>query len=195
MQANVIKKSQPGATETLKKPRLIIGLGNPGDEYGSTYHNVGHLFINFIGEKLDAEKKSWLKFKENLRYFKRGHQYFCQTQGFMNLSGAAVKDAIKIAKVKPEEILIIHDDSDIKVGSYKFSIEKNSAGHKGIDSIIKTIGTKKFWRLRIGIRPNKEKTRSKAGAFVLKKIKPEDKKTFYSLFNGIIEKVIEKENP
>jgi len=113
----------------------------------------------------------------------------------MNLSGISLENALKIRKTPAEEILIVHDDSDIPIGSYKLSFGKNSAGHKGVDSIIRTLGSKYFWRLRVGIRPAKEKTRSKAENFVLKKINADHKKILYSMFGGIIEKVIEKENP
>ena len=176
-------------------PKLILGLGNPGQRFESTYHNAGYLFIDYLVHKLNLEEKGESGSKKALIYFKYKEKFFCKSLAFMNLSGVALKDALKIRKVRPEEILIAHDDSDIKIGSYKLSIGKNSAGHKGVDSIIKTLGSKNFWRLRIGIRPANEKKRSKAETFVLKKINPAHRKILYSTLGGIIEKLIEKETP
>lgn len=212
-------------------PRIILGLGNPGSKYESTYHNAGHLFIDYLTRKLELKKNGRSRSKATLTGFEVGNRFFCKNLTFMNLSGAALKDALKIRKVKPEEILIAHDDSDIEIGSYKLSFQKNSAGHKGVDSVIKTLGSKNFWRLRIGIRPvqspkglpapleaararsvflpltgpavaHRAKAglpavahRAKAGTFVLKKISSNHKKILYSLFGGVIEKLIENENP
>ncbi len=176
-------------------PKIILSLGNPGKEYSSTYHNAGHLFIDYLLKKSYLSQSTLSKPTPNLICYKSKNQLICQSLTFMNVSGLALKDAFKIHKFKPEEILIVQDDSDISLGSYKLSIDKNSAGHKGIESIIKTLSSKKFWRLRIGIRPSKEKARVKAESFVLKKINPTNKKILYSMFAGIIEKVIEKDTP
>src|SRR3989344_4515337 len=102
------------------KVKLIIGLGNPGKEYKRTRHNAGFLFID------ELER---LKIKIIL----------AKSQSFMNESGRAVADLIKFYKVKPESILIVHDDIDILWGNYKFSFGRSSAGHKGVESIIKVL--------------------------------------------------------
>ena len=124
--------------------KLIIGIGNPGKKYERTRHNAGFLFID------ELER---LKIKITL----------AKSQSFMNESGRAVVDLIKFYhptgdlpkgdKIKPENILIVHDDIDILWGNYKFSFGRSSAGHKGVESIIKSLKTKNFWRLRIGIQP------------------------------------------
>lgn len=90
----------------------------------------------------------------------------------MNQSGNFVKAALKKYKIKPEEILIAHDDSDIELGKYKISFGRGSAGHNGVQSIIDALKTKNFWRLRIGI--GCELTRTKAIDLVLKKINKKD---------------------
>lgn len=154
------------------KYKLIIGLGNPGDEYRQTYHNAGALFIEYLS-KQDSKTENFKPNSSKLfRYLKRGDEIFVLPEVFMNESGRAIKDALNYFNVKPEEALICHDDSDIKIGEYKIAFEQSSAGHKGVDSIIKTLNTDKFWRLRIGIRPPEEKVRQKAEDFVLKKISP-----------------------
>ena len=116
------------------KVKLIIGLGNPGKEYERTRHNAGFLFID------ELER---LKIKITL----------AKSQSFMNESGKAVADLIKFYKIKPENILVVHDDIDILWSNFKFSFGRSSAGHKGVESVIKALKTKNFWRLRIGIQP------------------------------------------
>lgn len=188
-------KTKTSSKPNVTSPKLILSLGNPGKEYESTYHNAGHLFIDYLQKEGWIDQKTASQPKTNLLCFKEKNQLICKSLTFMNLSGIALNDTLKIKRLKPEEILIVQDDSDIQIGSYKLSINKNSAGHKGIESIIKTLKSKNFWRLRIGIRPIDEKIRSKAETFVLKKISSRNKKILYSMFTGIIEKVIEKETP
>lgn len=161
----------------MDKIKLIVGLGNPGKEYELTRHNTGFLFIDELECYLKIEN---LKFKITA----------AKSQSFMNESGKAVADAIKFYKVKPENVLIVHDDIDILWGNFKFSFGRSSAGHKGVESIIKTLKTKNFWRLRIGIQPNqsesgkrpasakamagKQATRIRADKIILKKFTPRE---------------------
>lgn len=148
----------------FKNFNLIVGLGNNGSEHKNTYHNVGFLVIDYIKEN----------FPEIKNVFK--------IPGYMNEAGKEVWKLVKKQGASPEKMLIIHDDSDIKIGSYKISFNRSSGGHKGAKSIIKSLKTQKFWRLRIGIRPEKEINRKKAGDFVLKKIKKEDINILQNVF-------------
>jgi len=145
--------------------KLIIGLGNPDNKYDNTYHNVGHMAADYLSKKL-----------KNVKVLK--------TDVYMNLSGSFVSQAMRKTGTEPENLLIIHDDSDLPVGEYKLHFERGSAGHRGVEDIIKALKTKKFWRLRVGIRPPNEKIRQKAEKFVLKKISAKDKKTFTELFEA-----------
>src|SRR3989344_7809417 len=158
---------------------LIIGLGNPNPEYANTYHNVGHLFIDHL-----------LKI-ENLKL------KIIKSEVYMNKSGSFVSKTLKKYNAQPEELLIVHDDSDIELGKYKLSFGRGSAGHHGIESIQTTLKTKDFWRLRIGIRPinpiGPVNRRPKAGDFVLKKISSENKKILEKVFQEIIKKIKEEE--
>ncbi len=151
--------------ETIKS---IIGLGNPGKQYENTYHNIGQLFIQYLKKELPITNYQLLV-----------------TNSFMNESGPAVAKLMKKNGAKPHQIIIVHDDSDLELGKFKIQYNKNSAGHKGVESIIQSLGTKEFWRLRLGIRKPQDK--SKAEKFVLKKITAEGKKelekTFHLLAN------------
>lgn len=153
--------------------KLIIGLGNPDMKYQNTYHNVGFLFIDYL-EKYQVSSIKYQAIKSD---------------AYMNQSGTFVRKALKKAGVKPEELLIVHDDSDLELGKYKLSFGRGAAGHHGIENIMATLKSKNFWRLRIGIRPLPAKAlatagRPKAGTFVLKKILPAHKK----LLNEVFEK-------
>jgi len=175
----------------LQDIKLIIGLGNPGKEYEKTYHNVGFLFIN---QKLKIKNQNDnVKFKnaDFFEYLKINCLILIKTKVFMNESGKAVKETIKYFKVKPEEILIIHDDSDIEIGKYKLSFNRGAAGHLGVQSIMDALGTKNFWRLRIGIRKKTglpaEARQVKAGEMVLKKISKKDLEILEDVFKKSLE--------
>ncbi|MBI4991745.1 MAG: peptidyl-tRNA hydrolase [Candidatus Harrisonbacteria bacterium] len=152
------------------KFKLIIGLGNPDPEYQNTYHNVGHLFADFLESQASNVRCRVLK-----------------SDVYMNESGTFVKKALKKYRTKPEELLIVHDDSDITLGNNKLAFGRGAAGHHGIENIMATLKTNNFWRIRIGIRPAKEKIRQKAEKFVLKKITTADKKILESVFQKAAE--------
>jgi len=160
-------------------PKLIIGLGNPAEEYAKTFHNAGWLFADFMAEGEFENAK-------NFAFSKEKGFIVVKPLTFMNDSGKAVSEAVKYfsgkKKIKPDDILIVHDDSDIMAGEYKLSFGKNSAGHRGVESAIKALKTKNFWRLRIGIRKNKK---GKAADFVLKKMSPADMKKMSENFKEI----------
>ena len=146
------------------KLKLIIGLGNPDKKYADTYHNAGHLAINYFSKILDSRFQ------------------ILASDTYMNESGKFVAKALKKYSAKPAQVLIIQDDSDLKIGQYKFTEPGHSAaGHHGIESIQQYVPNK-FWRLRIGIRPPEEKIRQKAEKFVLKKISTEHKKMLGKVF-------------
>lgn len=164
--------------QILNGVKLIFGLGNPAKEYDNTFHNVGFLAVNFW-----TENQTFSKLK-NFEYKKIKSLIFAKNLTFMNKSGDAVSRALKFFKIKPEELLVVHDDADILLGSYKISFNRNSAGHKGIKSIIENLGTKNFYRLRIGIRNLKNK--NKALDFVLKKIKNQESKILSQILESFV---------
>ncbi len=171
---------------TNKRPewKIIVGLGNPDEKYTQTYHNAGWLSIEIIAAGLP--KKADSRKNGLFLYRKTNGAVLVKSLVYMNESGKAVAAAIKYFSGKenricPENILVIHDDSDISIGEYKVSFGRGSAGHKGAQSIIDCLGTKNFWRFRVGIRKG---PKLKAGAFVLRKMTVADRQT--------IRKTIEK---
>ena len=153
--------------------KLIIGLGNPGKEYERTRHNAGFLFIDTL-ENILKNKKIVL----------------AKSQSFMNESGKSIASLIKFYKIKPENVLIVHDDIDILWGKFKFSYGRSSAGHKGVESIIKSLKTKNFWRLRIGIQPSLKKHIS-ADKIILKKFTPGEIKELYETIKKAIRQLVD----
>ena len=174
------------------KIKLIVGLGNPGKEYENTRHNSGFLFVDELAKYLKVpnfayQKKLKAEISE-VDYKLKAISYklfLAKPQTFMNKSGDAVLALSKFYKIKPENILVVHDDIDILWGNFKFSFGRSSAGHKGVESIIKTLKTKNFWRLRIGIQPTHKKHTS-ADKIILKKFTPAELKTL----NQTIKKAI-----
>lgn len=173
--------------------KLIIGLGNPdlpagrqGKKYNNTYHNVGFLAVDYFSKTLPP--------KADPPRSENPTPYTLLTSNvYMNESGKFVAKEVKKSGAKPEELLIIHDDSDIEIGKYKLSFGRGAAGHHGVESVQTALKTNDFWRLRIGIRSAADQRRTnadsrrnnprpKAGEFVLKKISPADKKILEEVF-------------
>jgi PTH1 family peptidyl-tRNA hydrolase len=131
------------------KPVLIIGLGNPGSEYSATRHNAGFMAVDFLAGG-DAK---WKKEKEALTVHidSDGHKIIiAKPQTFMNNSGVSVQVLMHFYKVPLENLVVIHDDMDLKVGNVREKIGGGSAGHNGIKSIDSNVG-KDYLRIRIGI--------------------------------------------
>jgi len=131
---------------------LIIGLGNPGAGYSKTRHNAGFLLLDFLARKHGISFSS----RECLSHSGKGQinqkpVVLAKPRTYMNLSGQAVAKLARKYHVKPTEIVVIHDDLDLKPGQLRLRSGGSSAGHKGIDSIIASLGTRDFVRLKIGI--------------------------------------------
>ena len=157
--------------------KLVVGLGNPGKEYDGTRHNIGYYILdNYLNNVLWQEKFDGLFFCKNYELDK---VLFFKPLTYMNNSGSAVFKITNYYKINPDDILVIHDDLDLKFGTYKIKFDSSSGGHNGVKSIIKELNTQKFWRLKIGISNNKQNVRE----YVLGKFKIEEKE---SLKNQIV---------
>lgn len=154
--------------------KAIFGLGNPGDKYKYTYHNLGELFIDYLQEKHGGNA---VEIKgTQVKLIKPS-----ESNAYMNELGPYVKKTAKKMGLRPEEILVVQDDSDIMMGKFRHSFGRSSAGHRGIESVINALGTNKFHRIRIGIR----KKPGKALDFVLKNFSAAEKKAFANIFEDI----------
>lgn len=173
---------------------IIIGLGNPGQEYELTRHNIGYRIVKYFQknekfQSFEARKRALVSVKK----YKKDKVILVLPLTFVNKSGEAAKEITKEFKVNKKvkgvnsqsflPVILIHDDSDLPVGKVKISVGKSSGGHKGVESVIKALKTKDFIRFRIGIQPLKGKHK-KAEEIVLKKLSPDEEK--------IIAKIIKK---
>jgi PTH1 family peptidyl-tRNA hydrolase len=146
---------------------VIVGLGNPGKKYLNTRHNIGFEAIDQLAkENKFPEFKLSKKF--NALVSKEKEVILAKPQAFMNNSGQSVK--LLYSFYKPKELIVIHDDIDLSLGKIRVSKNRGSAGHKGVESIIKELGTKDFTRIRIGIQPEKDVSQN-VEKFVLQKFK------------------------
>lgn len=134
--------------------KLIVGLGNPGEEYEKSRHNTGWIMLDFVlGKKTEWKNSPVTKaefFKEN---FAGKPTVFLKPTTFMNNSGLAVGQMKDKNKLNLKDIVVIYDDVDLPIGSIKISYDKSSGGHNGLESIIKKLKSREFVRIRIGIAP------------------------------------------
>lgn len=133
---------------------VFVGLGNPGEEYKETRHNTGRILLELFGKSLDAEWKEDKKLNAKVSKIKikKSPVTLVLPETFMNNSGKSVKPFITSIK-SAEKMVVIYDDLDLPFGTSKISFNKSSGGHKGLESIIKSIKTEKFARIRVGISP------------------------------------------
>jgi len=154
---------------------FIIGLGNPGKEYENTPHNAGFEFLDYLALKNEFPAFKFDKYSNSL-ISKKGNIILIKPQSFMNASGPSVKEIC--GGRASADLIVVHDDIDLPLGSYKVSKNRGSAGHKGIESIISSLGTKDFTRIRIGVSKEKKPD-------VLRKFGKKDRESIESVFEEI----------
>ena len=162
-------------TITYMQPDLVIvGLGNPGEKYENTRHNVGFFVLDSL-----VEKNGWKKSKGTNALFawieiagKRAE--LIKPQGFYNTTGSIIGHVQKKHGLRPEQIIVVHDDVDLNFGDVRKVSGRGAGGNKGVQSVIDVLGTNTFTRIRIGIIPKnwfgkfKKPARHKIADFVLK---------------------------
>ena len=134
--------------------RLIIGLGNPGRSYALTRHNAGAWFVERLADKIGVALKSEKRFRSlvgRTAASDGSDLRLVLPQSYMNESGSAAATLARFYRIAPAEILIAHDELDLKPGSVKLKFGGGSAGHNGLKDVIAQLGTGDYWRLRIGI--------------------------------------------
>lgn len=136
--------------------KLIVGLGNPGREYNNTRHNIGFMCIDKIAEhfKLDFSLNKFNGSYAQINY--KGEKIILlKPEKYMNLSGEVIRDFVNYFKIDIEDILIICDDLDTKVGTYRLRYKGSSGGHNGLKNIELNLHTKDYKRIKVGISNNK----------------------------------------
>jgi len=173
--------------------KIVIGLGNPGEKYTGTRHNIGFYFVDKIRNNFNFPEFSFNKkfnAETSSQKFEIRNSKFeillIKPQTFMNLSGDSIKAILDFYKLTPEDILVIQDDLDIPLGEYKIATDSRSAGHNGVQDIIEKIGTQTFTRLRIGV--GKSDT-IPAESYVLQKFSDEELEKIKSLEEKVLEEI------
>jgi peptidyl-tRNA hydrolase, PTH1 family len=175
--------------------KIIVGLGNPGQEYENTRHNTGFMLVDKLAHDAGATWQFNKHFKADLAE-SRG-VFFVKPQTFMNESGIAVALVLSYYKLLPKTLgilkgknadlsqilTVIHDDLDIPFGTYKVSVDSRSAGHKGVQSVIDHLKTKNFQRIRIGT--GGEHQQIPTDKFVLMKFNTDEKNKLNEVIKNI----------
>lgn len=132
--------------------KLIVGLGNPGEKYKDTRHNVGFMVVDKLAHELGEVDIRWdSSGKHKASIAKAGEVILVKPETFMNASGLAVKSIAEFYRIVPEDVWVVQDDLDLPLGKIRIRVGGASAGHHGIDSIIRELGSDKFVRIRLGI--------------------------------------------
>jgi len=157
---------------------LVVGLGNPGEEYKQTRHNLGFLVVAELASRLNIrslkEKHGSLIGEGSLAGRKL---ILAQPQSFMNNSGPAVRGLLAWYKLDLKGLIVIYDDVDLEVGQIRIREKGSAGGHHGIESIIASVGTGEFVRVRIGI--GRDNLTGDVSDYVLQKIPPTQRDTLY----------------
>jgi PTH1 family peptidyl-tRNA hydrolase len=150
--------------------KLFFGLGNPGNKYQNTRHNVGQMVIKKLITNYELPISNSPKLFSQIA--KDKNNLFALSTEYMNVSGISVKKTANFYKILPENIYLIHDDLDLPVGEWKLQFDRGSAGHNGVISAIEHLGTQAFWRIRIGI--NHPTTPISVEDYVLQPFSPDE---------------------
>ena len=155
---------------------LIVGLGNPGEQYENTRHNVGFLVADELGERGSFPIQR-LKFKALTNTAVIGGQgaLVMKPTTYMNLSGEAVGEAARFYKIPPSRVLVISDDVDLPLGKLRIRTGGSAGGHNGLKSVIQHLGANQFPRLKVGVGGKPHPDYDMAD-WVLGKLQGEDKK-------------------
>ena len=152
--------------------RLVVGLGNPGKEYERTRHNAGFWLVEKFAQANGFVLRKDPKFKA-LVGKNAGGVWFLLPQSFMNLSGQPVQMLAGFFKIKPEEVLVVHDELDFEPGVARLKQGGGIAGHNGLKDISQRLATHEYWRLRLGV--GRPPAGTEGGDYVLHKPSAEEK--------------------
>ena len=170
--------------------KIIVGLGNPGEEYQNTRHNLGYMVLDKLSELLKIDvNKNRLDGLVGTGTYNREKIILVKPLTYMNLSGDCVLKVLKYYKVGPEDLIVIYDDIDVSVGNIRIRPSGSPGTHNGMRDISKKLGTNEFSRVRVGSgRPREFQD---LADYVLSNIKKEEKepigKAIENAANGVIE--------
>jgi PTH1 family peptidyl-tRNA hydrolase len=172
---------------------LIVGLGNPGERYKETRHNLGFMVLEKLAKKLTPLTKTlWegrLKFKSEILVIEN-RLVLVKPQTFMNESGKAVERLASFYKIDPENLWVVHDDVDLPLGKIKIRLGGASAGHHGVESIIEELRTDNFYRFRLGVgHPREVGKKNEVETYILKKFESQEQSALKTMVKKAVEAI------
>jgi len=149
----IAKKARPHMAALEADIRLIVGLGNPGADYTDTRHNAGFWFVDSLAQQLSVSFRFDKRFNaaETKIHSNSKDIILLKPQTFMNRSGQSVSAVVRYYKLKPAQILVVHDELDLAAGDNRLKQGGGHGGHNGLRDIINHLAVKDFFRLRVGI--------------------------------------------
>lgn len=154
--------------------KLIVGLGNPGEKYQNNRHNSGFMLIDYL--------------QDNNIF--GTDVYYLKPKTFMNKSGDEVSRKVNYYKINPNDLVVIHDDLDLRLGEYKIQKNKGPKIHNGVNDVEQKLGYKDFWRVRIGVDNRPIENRLPGDVYVLQNFLPTEKDTLQKLFPEITKALV-----
>lgn len=171
--------------------RLVVGLGNPGDRYAQTRHNVGFMLVDRLAQKLGA---GWARWRSALGEYAEASResrklILARPLTYMNESGRLVGDLARYSNIVPADVLVCYDDFALPLGRLRLRLKGSAGGHNGMQSIIDHLGTPEVPRLRVGIGPLPQGAASPD--FVLSRFKPADRAALDAALDVAAEAVLD----
>lgn len=180
--------------------QIIVGLGNPGVQYHHSRHNMGWRVIDVLAKKLETEGVASWKVEKSLEAetLKVGQTILLKPHTFMNLSGMAVKAALKqydfasLGKKDFHSLFVIYDDLDLDVGKYKIVFGSGPKAHNGVNDIKERLGTESFWHIRVGVDGRKGDRTTDPQEYVLGGLSPDEELLIEKVQDSIVELLFSK---
>lgn len=169
--------------------KLIVGLGNPGEEYAKTRHNVGFMVVDALASKVNGGRWTVSRKLHSTLFAVHQTLVLAKPETFMNNSGKTVKKIINQYGVKTPDVWVVHDDLDLHLGNYKVQKGKGPREHKGVSSVEEKLG-KDFWRVRIGVDNRDPENRIQGEDYVLQNFSDRE----LAIVNEVIGKIVENLN-
>ncbi len=162
--------------------KLIVGLGNIGEQYHNTRHNIGFKLLDSFAKKQEIEfNRTDFQGVYSILTINDTKVILLKPSTYMNLSGNSVIACMNFFKIKPDEIIVVYDDKDLKVGEYKYKSNGSAGGHNGMKHIIQMLGTEEIKRIKIGIGP--KPPQMDLANFVLAKFSKEETEKLSQVIN------------
>jgi peptidyl-tRNA hydrolase, PTH1 family len=165
---------------------VVVGLGNPGPDYTRTRHNVGWHCVEALGDRLGIEltRRRW-RSRVGSGWAAGRRVWLVEPQTFMNLSGRAVKEAVRDLELPEDCLWVVHDEMDLPLCRLRIRIDGSSAGHNGIESIVAALGSDRFVRFRVGVGKQPRRGSAAGARHVLSRFSKAESDAVDSVINGV----------